>query len=276
MEEIVTFKNFIFDCNSGELIQTITKREKKVNRLSPQSAKLLQLLILNYPELVSKDEIRRLLWPNVKVDFDNSLHFCIRQIRVALEDDASNPKYIETIPRRGYRWLVKIGAPKKKTNTIQWVLAIFLLILSSISMNYFLFSYNQKGALEASQKHTNIRLVIMPLQPPDSSNLFYGNMIAYKLLGMLGNMNDLEIIGPTTTQNVNQENLYNFFEETEADYIINGKFSHSELESSVLVEIIRASDKAHIWVATFNYDSSPEHITREIYNEFIKQINLSR
>ena len=52
---------------------------------------------------MAREEIRQCLWPETHVDFDASLHFCIRQIREALGDSAADPRYIQTVPRRGYR-----------------------------------------------------------------------------------------------------------------------------------------------------------------------------
>ena len=79
-------------------------------RLAPQPAKLLSHLIERRGELVSRDEIQNLLWPNVEVEFEESVHTCIRKIRVALRDSATSPRYIETIPKRGYRFIGTVTA----------------------------------------------------------------------------------------------------------------------------------------------------------------------
>ncbi|GAB5551832.1 MAG: hypothetical protein Sapg2KO_14230 [Saprospiraceae bacterium] len=272
MKKDVKFNNFLLNYNSGELTNTSNKKEDKVIRLSPQAAKLLEILIQNYPEMVSKQEIKSLLWPNVEVGFDNSLHFCIRQIRVALKDNVSNPSYVETIPRRGYRWLVEVKpVRKKRKTTFQWILAIFLLIMFSISFNQLLFKKNKGAEAAITEDSSKIRLVIMPLQPRDSLNLFYGNGIAYDLLSLTGNLKELEVIGPTTTQQVNQDKVYDFLESSDADYLINGKFSGIENESRLLVEIIRESDKAHIWVASYPANTSFDQITSEVFDGFLEK-----
>src|SRR5262245_31364308 len=76
--------------------------------LPSQSARLLLLLASRAPEVVSRDEIRRGLWPDgLHVEFDAAVNACISQIRSALNDSARAPRFIETIPRQGYRCLVE-------------------------------------------------------------------------------------------------------------------------------------------------------------------------
>jgi DNA-binding winged helix-turn-helix (wHTH) protein len=80
--------------------------------LPSQSARLLLLLASRSPEVVSRDEIRRALWGDgLHVEFDAAVNACISQIRSALGDSARAPRFIETIPRQGYRCLVKQAEP---------------------------------------------------------------------------------------------------------------------------------------------------------------------
>src|SRR4051794_39445978 len=80
-------------------------------RVAPQPFKLLVLLTSRPGELVSRDEIREAIWgKETYVDFDQGLNVCIRQIRAALSDDAATPRYVETLPRRGYRFIAQVQA----------------------------------------------------------------------------------------------------------------------------------------------------------------------
>ncbi|MFL6260086.1 MAG: winged helix-turn-helix domain-containing protein [Thermoanaerobaculia bacterium] len=76
--------------------------------LQPQPAKVLELLARRSGEVVGREEIREAVWGESFVDFDASLNFCIKQIRRALGDSATAPTYVETLPRRGYRFLLPI------------------------------------------------------------------------------------------------------------------------------------------------------------------------
>ncbi len=110
----IRFLNFEFDQSTGELTQS-TDGKATVSRLPPQPSQLLELLLNNYPEITSHQAIGDELWPGTGVDYEANLHFCIRQIRSALNDSASKPKFVETIPRRGYRWIAEF----KYTDAVQ-------------------------------------------------------------------------------------------------------------------------------------------------------------
>ena len=97
----IAFANFEADLRSGE----IRKNGVRI-RLQAQPFQFLALLLVNPGELVSREEICRDLWPaNTFVDFEHSLAAAVSKIREALGDAADNPRYIETIPKRGYRFI---------------------------------------------------------------------------------------------------------------------------------------------------------------------------
>src|SRR5262245_51811089 len=78
-------------------------------RLQPQPFKLLRLLVGEAGRVVTRDQIRAALWKDdTFVDFDQGVNFAIRQVREALDDNAERPLYIETIPKRGYRFLAPV------------------------------------------------------------------------------------------------------------------------------------------------------------------------
>jgi DNA-binding winged helix-turn-helix (wHTH) protein len=99
--QALRFGPFELDLRSGEL-----RRSGVLVHLQPQPSKVLELLALRAGELVTREEIQKELWPaGTFVDFEQSLNFCVRQIRSALGDSALSPRYLETLPRRGYRWI---------------------------------------------------------------------------------------------------------------------------------------------------------------------------
>src|ERR1700735_2267782 len=99
------FKFGVFEADSrtGEL----TKLGKRV-RLQEQPFQLLTMLLEKPGELVIREELRARLWPKTLVDFDHGLNKAISKIRDALGDSAENPRFIETIARRGYRFLAEV------------------------------------------------------------------------------------------------------------------------------------------------------------------------
>lgn len=101
---VLRFGAFDMDIRSGEL-----RRHGSLVRIQPQPFKVLALLVGRRGEVVAREEIQARIWPaGTFVDFKQSLNFCIRQIRAALGDNATHPRFVETLPRRGYRW---VGGP---------------------------------------------------------------------------------------------------------------------------------------------------------------------
>jgi DNA-binding winged helix-turn-helix (wHTH) protein len=84
-------------------------------KIQPQPLQVLELLLLRAPRVVTREELSDYVWGNgVNVDLDQSLNFCVRQIRSVLNDSASDPKFIDTLPKQGYRFVgdvVREAAP---------------------------------------------------------------------------------------------------------------------------------------------------------------------
>jgi DNA-binding winged helix-turn-helix (wHTH) protein len=75
-------------------------------RLQEQPFQIMRLLLARPGALVTRDQLRCRLWPDgTFVDFDHSLNAAVKRLRAALGDDARAPRFIETLPRRGYRWI---------------------------------------------------------------------------------------------------------------------------------------------------------------------------
>jgi DNA-binding winged helix-turn-helix (wHTH) protein len=99
--ETFRFGEFELNVGAGEL-----RRNNHRVKLQPQPFKLLVLLVRRAGNLVSRDDIKRELWPDgTFVDFDQSVNFSIKQIRDVLGDSAERPLYLETVPRRGHRFI---------------------------------------------------------------------------------------------------------------------------------------------------------------------------
>ena len=106
---------FTFDLDAREL----WKGGRRVH-LPAQSAHLLALLVSRAPQIVSREDIRRELWgEDLHVEFDSAVNACISQIRSALGDSARAPRFIETVPRRGYRCLVQRAFDERSTDVRQ-------------------------------------------------------------------------------------------------------------------------------------------------------------
>jgi DNA-binding winged helix-turn-helix (wHTH) protein len=104
MRTLIRFGTFQLDAQAGQLL-----KNGRVIRLKPQPLRVLQLLISRPGELVTRDEIRDLLWgTDTFVDFEQGMNTAVRQIREALGDDAETPIFVETVPKRGYRFIAPV------------------------------------------------------------------------------------------------------------------------------------------------------------------------
>jgi DNA-binding winged helix-turn-helix (wHTH) protein len=109
---MLQFGSFSFDPVSGEL----RNAEGATVPLEPQPARVLAALAGQPGELITRDELRASVWPEgTHVEFDQGLNYCIRQVRAALGDNARQPVFIETVARRGYRFLPQVsGLPSRR------------------------------------------------------------------------------------------------------------------------------------------------------------------
>src|SRR5882672_10859668 len=108
---IFSFDHFEFDPVAGEL-----RRGGETTRLEPQPARVLAVLVERAGEVVSREELQQRVWSgDTFVDFERGLNYCIGQIRAALGDSASDPRFVETLPRRGYRFIAAIQGPAPAT-----------------------------------------------------------------------------------------------------------------------------------------------------------------
>ena len=98
--QLVRFETFEVDLRTGEL------RKAGVHlKLAGQPFQVLAILLEQPGEVVTREELQKRLWPDTFVDFDHNLNTAINKIREALGDSAERPRFVETLPRRGYRFI---------------------------------------------------------------------------------------------------------------------------------------------------------------------------
>jgi DNA-binding winged helix-turn-helix (wHTH) protein/Tol biopolymer transport system component len=98
------FGDYEFDTHSGKLL-----RDGRAVKIQPQPLRVLAVLAEHPGEIVSREQLRERIWGEATfVEFDQGLNYCIRQIRLALGDEASKPAYVETLPKQGYRFIAPV------------------------------------------------------------------------------------------------------------------------------------------------------------------------
>lgn len=104
------FAEYVVDARAGELF----RRGKKI-KLQQQPMQVLLALLEKPGEIVTREELRQRIWPaDTFVDFEHSLNTAIKKLRLALGDRANKSKFVETLPRRGYRFLSSVEAAEEK------------------------------------------------------------------------------------------------------------------------------------------------------------------
>ena len=107
------FGEYEFDRESGKLL-----REGWPVKIQPQPLRVLAILLEQPGVIVSREHLRARVWGDTTfVEFDQGLNYCVRQIRVALRDGVSNPLYIETLPKQGYRFMASVVEPSNGSNS---------------------------------------------------------------------------------------------------------------------------------------------------------------
>lgn len=104
------FSDFVVDCRAGELY-----RGGKKIKVQQQPMQVLLALLEKSGEVVTREELRQRIWPaDTFVDFEHSLNTAIKKLRQALGDRAGKSKFVETLPRRGYRFLAVVESSEEK------------------------------------------------------------------------------------------------------------------------------------------------------------------
>jgi len=151
-KSVLRFGVFELDRTTGEL-----RKNGLLLKLHPQPAKMLVLLASHPEELVTRERFKEALWgQDTFVDFEQGLNSCVRHIRNVLADDPDNPRFIETIPRKGYRFIAPViwagmsagisepPAPAPRTTaspprrrTMALLAALALIVITGLGVLYF-------------------------------------------------------------------------------------------------------------------------------------------
>ena len=146
-DERLLFGDFELDCRTGVL-----RRNGVTAKLQPQPARVLLILASRAGEIVTRQELTEQVWgAHTHVDFEHGLNFAIRRIRSVLEDDPDNPRYLETVPKRGYRFIapvngygpaeVKSSETRQAARPFRWTIllsGIALLVIAAAGTVFYL------------------------------------------------------------------------------------------------------------------------------------------
>lgn len=271
-ENQVKFGLFQFNLQTGEL-----KKNGEPLRLQAQPARVLSVLVSRAGALVTRQEIQQEVWGENFVAFDQGLNFCIRQIRIALGDQAEAPVYIETVPRQGYRFIAPVSHPpalpaqttpatgpadQPVQSAVQaplrrrWrpVLTIVAgIVLTGLIVTLWLVP--RRTALQGNER---LLLAVLPFDnfTGDAQQEHFCDGLTEELIATLSRLNPqrLGVIARTSAMRYKTEKkpISQIRTELGADFLIEGSVRNEAGQLRITVQLIRASDQSHLWALSFD------------------------
>src|SRR5271166_1198233 len=272
---VFRFGVFEVDLREGEL----RKSGLRV-KLQEQPFQLLVTLLERPGEMVSREELQRRLWPaDTFVDFDHSLNNAIKKLREALGDQAENPRFIETLHRRGYRFIApmdgngtsaasasvesalikKAGAEPRPTRGSRVGIALGLGAFAAILLLLVLGSNKFWSRPSATSTSLQIRsLAVLPLQnlSADPAQDYFSDGITEALITDLAQIGSLKVISRTSSMQYKQTHkpLPEIARELNVDGIVEGTVQRSGQRVRITTQLIHGASDKHVWAETYEGD----------------------
>jgi TolB-like protein/DNA-binding winged helix-turn-helix (wHTH) protein/Flp pilus assembly protein TadD len=275
--------------------------------LSPQPCKVLALLASNPHKVFTRQEIQREIWGDETfVDFEQGLNAAIRQIRAALCDDAETPRYIETLPRRGYRFIAqvdghaaaaegaRIALPTesaalsppaviplssfRRLLTQRWPLVgmgaalALLVILAALNVGGWRDRLVRRGTGIGPIQS----LAVLPLQnlSGDPAQDYFADGMTEELTTDLGQISALRVISRTSAMHYKGTNktLPEIARELHVDAVVEGSVERSGDQVRITAQLIEAPTDRHLWAKKYQRDlrdvlSLQDDVAQAIANE---------
>jgi TolB-like protein/DNA-binding winged helix-turn-helix (wHTH) protein/Tfp pilus assembly protein PilF len=272
------FGVFELDLRAGEL----RKHGLRV-RLQEQPFQLLAMLIERPGEVVTREELQKKLWPeDTFVDFDHGLNKGVNKIREALGDSAESPRFVETVARRGYRFLAevkpdevapvrspelatqlhpepesgdhadragKFAKPKQVLQSLAWKISAFVLLLLTASLaTWKLHAWNRPSTVIRS-------LAVLPLESlsNDPSQDYFADGMTDELISDLGQISALRVISRTSVMTYKhaRKPLPQIARELNVDAVVEGTVLRSGDQVRITAQLIEASTDKHLWSQSY-------------------------
>ncbi len=217
----VRFGAFSVDLRSGELY----KQGRKI-RLQQKPFQILALLLERPREVVTREELRQRVWaPDTFVDFDHSLKTAISKIREALGDSAENPRYVETLSRRGYRFIAAVAKLPA-----------------------------------AASPEERIRVAVLPFEnlSNDREQEYFSDGMTEEMIAQLGSLQPqrLAVIARTSAMRYKHtdKRLDQIGQELNVEHIVEGSVRRAGDRVRITAQLVRVSDQTHLWARSYERD----------------------
>ncbi len=267
--ESVFFGEFELDRRTGEL-----RRNGSILKLQPQPAKVLSILVGRSGEVVTRQELSQEVWgAETYVDFERGLNFAIGQIRSVLEDDAEHPHFVETVPKRGYRFIAPVqsqalderrkaqvadkdvSASLSRKSWRKVLPALALVALSMLVAGYAGYRYFRPVAQQHSQR---IMLVVLPFQSmsDEPRQQYFSDGMTEELITQLGRMNPsrMGVIARASAEQYKKspKSIEQIGKDLGVDYVIEGSARTDGTRVRITAQLIQVRDQTHLWAKEYD------------------------
>jgi len=267
------------------------RRSGKPVKLSRIPMELLLLLVERRGELVTRDEIGERIWgKDVYVDRDNNINAAIRKLRQVLEDDSEQPRFVQTITGRGYRFMVhdlepgssqisSLATPPRAfvaggtkstlpsiperdrpavSNTLRWVMVASATLLVVISAAYFQWFRSRTSPQAAGR----LMLAVLPFEnlTGDSADDYFSDGLTEEMIAQLGSLDPqhLGVIARTSVMHYKgtKQRLDRIGSDLGVQYVLEGSVRRSSDKVRITAELIETRDQTHVWARQYDRELS--------------------
>jgi len=256
----VRFGVFEADFFAGEL----RKNGMKV-KLHAQPLAVLKILLEHSGEVVTRDELKQRLWgSNTFVDFEHGLNKAINKLREALSDDADTPRYIQTLPRLGYRFIgpltmtkpAELATPPQRTKSKLRFTAAFAsagLVLFALGIYWF----GIRHRVSQTPPREKAMLAVLPFEnmSGDQSEDYFADGLTEEMIAQLGQLQPakLGVIARTSAMRYKhtKESIAQIGHELGVNYLLEGSVRLAGQRVRITAQLIQASDQTHLWAESY-------------------------
>ena len=273
--EVLRFGSYEVDIRAGEL-----RKDGIRIKLHGQPFDVLTLLLQRPGEVVTREELQQKLWASdTFVDFEHGLNKAINRVREALGDNADNPRFIETLPRRGYRFLAPVNGPcapvrepRQQIPVLQTpaatppkrfygkVVGAGLAIVTLLAA--LLAAFNVGHWRDRLLGRTNAprieSLAVLPLAnlSGDPQQDYFADGMTEELITTLGKLGALRVISRTSVMRYKNTDkpLAQIANELNVDAVVEGSAQREGNRVRITAQLIQASTDRHLWAETYDRD----------------------
>jgi len=306
---VVRFGTFEFGLQSGEL----RKAGARI-RVQQQPLKLLEILLEHPGEVVAREELRGRIWPNESFgDFDQAVNVAVAKLRAALGDSAENPRYVETLPRRGYRFIAEVTVVRSASNKtelapesgsgamdesvpadtagqalspntgsqrLSWKLLFVGLVLLVLALTAWKFILKSRTPQADVVSVSPVRsLAVLPLENLSSdSQDYFADGMTDELITDLAQIGALRVISRTSIMPYKgvRKSLSLIAHELNVDAVVEGTVLRSGKQVRITAQLIRAPADKHLWAQSYEGDVRDTlALQKRVAREIAEQIRIT-